>query len=202
VMLVVFIESTGMIIGLGEMVGKEVKEQDLVRAYRADGLGAMLGGVFNTFTYTSFAQNVGLVGMTGVKSRWVCVTAGVILMVLGLFPKIAILVASIPPYVLGGAGIVMFGVVTASGIKILNNVDFRQMRNIYIVAISLGLGMIPVVSPDFFSKMPSELAPILQSPILLTAIAAIALNIYFNGVSNAKVDTSLLDPTLKKADSI
>src|SRR5690606_29480036 len=154
VMLVVFIETTGMIIGLGDMIGKEVKEEDLVRGYRADGIGTLIGGVFNTFPYTSFAEIVGLVGITGVRSRWVCVTGGVILMALGLFPKFAVLVASVPQYVLGGAGVVMFGIVTATGIKILNQVDFRQISNSYIVAVSLGLGMLPVVSPEFFKKLP------------------------------------------------
>jgi NCS2 family nucleobase:cation symporter-2 len=200
VMLVTFIESTGMFLALGEIVEKPVSEKDLVQGFRADGVGTMIGGIFNTFPYTSYAQNVGLVSVTGVRSRWVCATAGVILMVLGLFPKVAVLVASIPPFVLGGAGIVMFGMVTASGIKVLARVDFHNVKNLYIVAISIALGMLPVVSPKFFSRLPHELAPILESPILLTAISAILLNIFFNGLGDAKEARASLMATAKEAD--
>ncbi|GLC95391.1 permease [Cupriavidus sp. TA19] len=200
VMLVTFIESTGMFLALGEIVEKPVSEKDLIRGFRADGIGTMIGGVFNTFPYTSYAQNVGLVSVTGVKSRWVCATAGVILMVLGLFPKIAVVVASIPPFVLGGAGIVMFGMVTASGIKVLARVDFHNVKNLYIVAISIALGMLPVVSPKIFSKLPHELAPILESPILLTAISAILLNIFFNGLGDVKEARASLMATAREAD--
>lgn len=187
VMVVTFIESTGMFLAVGEIVGRPVTEPDLVRGFRADSIGTVVGGVFNTFPYTSFAQNVGLVSVTNVKSRWVCVAAGAILIVLGLIPKLAVIVASIPPFVLGGAGIVMFGMVAASGIKVLTRVDFRNnMRNLYIVAISIGIGMIPVVSPKFFAQLPKELAPLLESSILLTAISAVVLNLFFNGLESAE----------------
>lgn len=187
VMVVTFIESTGMFLAVGEIVGRPVTEPDLVRGFRADSIGTVLGGVFNTFPYTSFAQNVGLVSVTNVKSRWVCVAAGVILIALGLVPKLAVIVASIPPFVLGGAGIVMFGMVAASGIKVLTRVDFRgNMRNLYIVAISIGIGMIPVVSPKFFGQLPHQLAPLLESSILLTAISAVILNLFFNGLESAE----------------
>ncbi|MEE7493348.1 nucleobase:cation symporter-2 family protein [Methylobacterium oryzae] len=202
VMFVTFIESTGMFLALGEIVEKPVSEKDLVRGFRADGLGTLLGGVFNTFPYTSYAQNVGLVGVTGVKSRWVCAVAGVLLMVLGLFPKVAVVVASIPPFVLGGAGIVMFGVVTASGIKVLSRVDFKLVGNLYVVAISLGLGMVPVVTPKFFSRLPHDLAPILESPVLLTAISAIILNVFFNGTGSSSVAAGELAAAAKEAELI
>jgi len=152
---------------------------------RTDGLGTLIGGIFNTFPYTSFSQNVGLVGVTGVRSRWVCVAGGAILVALGLFPKMAHVVASVPQFVLGGAGIVMFGMVAATGIKILMSADLRGNRfNLYIVAISLGLGMIPLVAERFFSQMPKELSPLLHSGILLAAIVAVVLNLYFNGATS------------------
>ncbi len=97
--------------------------------------------MFNTFPYTSFSQNVGLVAVTGVKSRYVCVAGGVILIVLGLLPKMAALVESLPTVVLGGAGLVMFGMVAATGIRILSGVDFKGNRhNAMIVAVSIGVG--------------------------------------------------------------
>ena len=150
---------------------------------RTDGLGTVIGGLFNTFPYTSFSQNVGLVGVTGVKSRFVCVAGGIIMLIMGLVPKLGALVESVPLFVLGGAGIVMFGMVAATGIRILSDVDYKTSRNnLYVVAISIGFGMIPLVAPTFFDKLPKELSPILHSGILLTAISAVVLNLYFNGV--------------------
>ncbi|HDS0942398.1 TPA: purine permease [Pseudomonas putida] len=193
VMLVTFIESTGMFLALGEVVEKDVTEKDLVRGFRADGVGTTLGGIFNTFPYTSYAQNIGLISITGVKSRWVCALAGLFLVLLALFPKVAMIIASIPPYVLGGAGLVMFGMVAASGIKVLSRVNFADNKNLYVVAISVAVGMIPVVSPHFFSRLPKDMAPILESPVLLTAICAVVLNIFFNGFgSKEEAENSLL----------
>jgi uric acid transporter len=182
VMIVVMIESTGMFLALGELTGRPVSEEDLTRGLRTDGLGTLIGGIFNTFPYTSFSQNVGLVGITGVRSRWVCATGGVILILLGLLPKLAHIVASVPPFVLGGAGIVMFGMVAATGIKILAAADLQTNRhNLFIVAISIGVGMIPMAAGKFFSQMPHALAPLLHSGILLCALSAVLLNLYFNG---------------------
>jgi NCS2 family nucleobase:cation symporter-2 len=146
----------------------------------------VIGGVFNTFPYTSFSQNIGLVGVTGVRSRFVCAAAGVILLAFGLFPKMAHLAASIPVYVLGGAGIVMFGMVIATGIRILGNADLNGNRNnLFIVAISIGVGMIPLVAPKFFQQLPHWLSSIVDSGILLATIAAVLLNLFFNGEGRA-----------------
>jgi uracil-xanthine permease len=182
VMIVVMIESTGMFLALSDMTGKPISQTQLAAGLRTDGLGTVIGGLFNTFPYTSFSQNVGLVGVTGVRSRFVCVAAGVIMIVLGLLPKMGALVESVPQFVLGGAGLVMFGMVAATGIRILTNVDFKTNRhNLYIVAIAIGVGMIPLVAPRWSQQMPHALQPLLESGILLTAIAAVALNLYFNG---------------------
>jgi len=181
VMIVVMVESLGMFLALSEITGKKVNQKDLSDGLRVDGLGTLIGGIFNTFPYTSFSQNVGLVGVTGVRSRYVCVMGGAILLALGLIPKLAFIVASVPLFVLGGAGIVMFGMVAATGIRILGGVDFQKNRqNLYIVAISIGFGMIPLVADKFFSKMPKSMEPLLGSGILLASIMAIVLNVYFN----------------------
>jgi xanthine permease len=186
VMIVVMIESAGMFLALGEMTGKKIEPADMIRGLRTDGLGTLIGGLFNTFPYTSFSQNVGLVGVTGIKSRFVCVAGGIILLAMGLVPKLGALVEAVPLFVLGGAGIVMFGMVAATGIRILSGVDYQTSRNnLYVVAISIGFGMIPLVAPTFFSKLPAQLGPLLNSGILLTAFTAILLNLYFNGAGLA-----------------
>ncbi len=186
VMIVVTIESTGMFLALGEMTGRKVGQADLTRGLRTDGLGTVIGGIFNTFPYTSFSQNVGLVGVTGVRSRYVCVAGGILMLVMGFVPKLGALVEAVPLFVLGGAGVVMFGMVAATGIRILSGVDYKIAKhNLYIVAISIGFGMIPLVAPDFFKNMPKDLEPLLQSGILLATISAVVLNLYFNGLGHS-----------------
>lgn len=186
VMLVVMVESTGDFLAIGQMVGKKIGEKELTAGLRADGLATALGGIFNAFPYTAFAQNVGLVGLTGVKSRFVVATSGAILVVMGLIPKLATIIASFPNAVLGGAGIAMFGIVAASGIKTLTKVDFeKNANNIFIVAISIGIGLIPLVAPDFFKAFPSWSQTIMHSGITLGSITAILLNAFFNGGKGA-----------------
>ena len=181
VMVVVMIESTGMFLALGTMVGRPVSPADLARGLRADGVGTVIGGLFNTFPYTSFSQNVGLVGVTGVTSPMVCVAGGAIMLLLGLVPKLAFIAASVPQCVLGGAGVVMFGMVAATGIRILASVDYEARRgNVFIVAISIGFGMIPLVAPTLFHAAPEMLKTMLDSGILLASVTAVALNAFFN----------------------
>ena len=181
VMIVTMVESTGMFFALGELCDRPVGRRDLVRGLRADGAGALIGGCFNPFAYTSYSQNVGLVGMTGVRSRWAVATSGVFLIVLGSFPKLATIVASIPPAVLGGAGVAMFGMVAANGIKILANAGFSERHNALIVAVSIGIGLIPLVAPTMLNGLPAWAAPFAHSGITLAAVTAVSLNALYNG---------------------
>jgi NCS2 family nucleobase:cation symporter-2 len=188
VMVVVMIESTGMFLALSEITGRKVGREELAAGLRVDALGTVFGGVFNTFPHTSFSQNVGLVAVTGVKSRWVCVAGGVIMVVLGSLPKMSAAIEAIPQFVLGGAGLVMFGMVAATGIRILSKVEYKTNRyNLYVVALSIGFGLIPLVAPRWMQQMDHRLHPLLESGILLTSIAAVALNQFFNGGRNAEV---------------
>ena len=199
VMIVVMIESTGMFLALGEMTDRKIDQPALARGLRTDGLGTLIGGIFNTFPYTSFSQNVGLVAVTGVKSRYVCVAAGFILIVLGLLPKMAALVESLPTVVLGGAGLVMFGMVATTGIRILGGVDYMHNRNnALIVAISIGMGMIPLIAPRYLQWMPHGMHPLIESGILLASISAVLLNLFFNG---AKGDTEATIRAAKQAEA-
>ncbi|HSV55144.1 MAG TPA: nucleobase:cation symporter-2 family protein [Burkholderiaceae bacterium] len=199
VMIVTFIESTGMFLALGDLTGRKLTQQSLTAGLRTDGLGTLLGGIFNTFPYTSFSQNVGLVGVTGVRSRFVCVAGGIILVVLGLIPKMAALVESLPLFVLGGAGLVMFGMVATTGIRILAAVDYKTNKsNLYIVAVSVSAGMIPLVAPAWSQHMPHSLHPLLESGILLTTVTAVVLNMFFNG---AVEDTAAAMEAAKHAEA-
>jgi NCS2 family nucleobase:cation symporter-2 len=189
VMIVVMIESTGMFLALSDITGKRISQRELSAGLRMDGLGTVIGGVFNTFPYTSFSQNVGLVGVTGIRSRFVCVAGGAIMIVLGLIPKMGALVEALPTVVLGGAGLVMFGMVAATGIRILGAVDFKTNRNnLFVVAIAIGFGMIPLIAPDFKMWLPHAIHPLIESGILLASIAAVVLNALFNGAGGSAED--------------
>jgi NCS2 family nucleobase:cation symporter-2 len=118
--------------------------------------------------------------LSGIKSRYVVVAAGIILASLGLFPKAAAVVAAIPNPVLGGAGIAMFGMVATSGIRALTTVEFEGNQNAMIVAISLGVGLIPLAVPGFYHNLPQFAQLILHSGITAGSIVALVLNYFFN----------------------
>ncbi|MES1926654.1 nucleobase:cation symporter-2 family protein [Salinisphaera sp. T31B1] len=198
IMVVTLVESTGMCLALGEMVGKPVDRRLLNRGLYGDGIATAIAGFLNGFPHTSFSQNVGLVGMTGVTSRYVTVVSGFVLIVLSLFPQAAFVVASIPKPVLGGAGLVMFGMVASAGINIMNKADMSQRTNQLVFAVSIGFGMIPLAAPDFFAIFPDWTAPIVHSGILLTAVAAVITNLLLNG-GDAVADESDTEEELESA---
>lgn len=122
-----------------------------------------------------------MIAVTRVKSRFVVAASGIILIALGLFPKMAAVVASIPNSVLGGAGVAMFGMVIASGIRALSKVEFDGTYNLMIVAVSIGVSMITLTAPNFFHSFPSWANIVLHSGITLGSITAVLLNLILNG---------------------
>ncbi|WP_392839399.1 nucleobase:cation symporter-2 family protein [Streptomyces sp. LN500] len=180
VMLVTFTESTADMLAVGEMTGRTLSKRDLARGLAADGVSGILGGIMNGFLDTVFAQNVGLVGMTKVRSRYVAAVAGGILVLLGLVPKLGEIVASLPEPVIGAAGLVMFATVTAVGIKTLRTVEFEGTNNLMVVAVSIGIGMLPVVAPTIYHAFPTWVQIIGGSAITSATLAAFLLNLLFN----------------------
>ena len=154
VMLITMVETTGDVFACADIVEKPVDKTDVARALRADGLATTLGGILNSFPYTCFAENVGLVRLTKVKSRYVVATAGLFMMIIGIFPKVGAAVAAIPPPVLGGAAFALFGTVAVVGIQILRRVDFHDERNVIVLAISLAMAITPTVYPTIFDGVP------------------------------------------------
>jgi len=180
VMLITMVETTGDVFACADIVDKPVDKSDVARALRADGLSTTLGGILNSFPYTCFAENVGLVRLTKVKSRYVVATAGIFMMIIGIFPKVGAAVAAIPPPVLGGASYALFGTVAVVGIQILRRVDFHDERNVIILAISLAMAITPTVYPTIFSEFPEGVRTIINSGITMGSITAILLNLIFN----------------------
>ncbi|MFZ3453370.1 nucleobase:cation symporter-2 family protein [Arthrobacter sp. 7Tela_A1] len=182
VILVTLTETTADILAVGEIVDTKVDSKRIANGLRADMLSSALSPVFNSFTQSAFAQNVGLVAITGVKSRFVVSAGGLILVILGLLPVLGRVVAAVPTPVLGGAGIVLFGTVAASGIRTLAKVDYKNNMNLIIVAASIGFGMIPIAAPAFYDQFPSWFSTIFHSGISSAAVMAILLNILFNHI--------------------
>ncbi|KIS25828.1 uracil permease [Arthrobacter sp. SPG23] len=180
VILVTLTETSADIIAVGEIVGTKVDSKRIGDGLRADMLSSAISPLFNSFTQSAFAQNVGLVAITGVKSRFVVSAGGLILVILGLLPVLGRVVAAVPTPVLGGAGVVLFGTVAASGIRTLAKVEYKNNMNLIIVAASIGFGMIPIAAPAFYDKFPSWFGTIFHSGISSAAVMAILLNLLFN----------------------
>lgn len=186
VAIVSLVESTGVYYALGDICEKEVTEEDLSKGYRAEGIATILGGLFNSFPYTAFSQNVGVLQLSGVKSKNVIYTAGGMLILIGLVPKIGAFTTVIPSAVLGGAMVAMFGMVLAYGIKMLSTVDFSSQENLLIIACSVGMGMGVTVVPSLFAQLPESMQILTSNGIVAGSMTAIVLNILFNIIPSTK----------------
>ncbi len=194
VMAVTAVETTGDVFATGEVVGKRIAPRDIANALRADGLSTLLGGVLNSFPYTCFAQNVGLVRLTRVKSRWVVTAAGVFMIILGVLPKAAAIVAAIPSPVIGGASLAMFANVAVVGIQTLSKVDLRDSRNAVIVSTAIGLALLVTFRKDLVTVMPSWLQIIFGSGVTIGSLTAIILNLLFFHIGRpASPDVAVVD---------
>ena len=180
VTLVIMTETTADIIAVGEIVGTKVDAERISDGLRADMLSSAVAPLFGSFMQSAFAQNVGLVAITGVKSRYVVAAGGLILVFLGLLPIMGRFIAAIPVPVLGGAGLVLFGTVAASGIRTLAKIDYNDQKNLIIVATAIAAGMIPIIDHSFYADFPKWVQTLFHSGISSTCLVAIVLNILFN----------------------
>ncbi|MEU2513729.1 solute carrier family 23 protein, partial [Streptomyces syringium] len=155
-------------------------------------LGTALSPLFNGFANSAFAQNVGLVALTKVRSRYTVAVCGLMFVLLGLSPVVASLIAVVPQPVLGGAGIVLFGTVAASGVNVLRTAGLEQGDNLLIAATSLGMGLIPVVSKTFYDNtaIPETLKIILDSGVSAGCLTAVVLNLAFNHLGHRRTSTA------------
>lgn len=180
VILVTLVETSADILAVGDIVDTKIDSRRLGDGLRADMVSSAVAPVFGSFTQSAFAQNVGLVAVTGIKSRFVVGAGGVILVLLGILPIMGRVVAAVPTPVLGGAGIVLFGTVAASGIRTLSTVSYKNNMNLIIVATSLAFGVIPIAAPTFYDQFPDWFRTIFESGISSAAVVAILLNLLFN----------------------
>ncbi|MFF4359134.1 nucleobase:cation symporter-2 family protein [Streptomyces sp. NPDC001604] len=194
VMVVSMTESTADMLALGEIVERPADEKTIAAGLRADTLGSALSPLFNGFMCSAFAQNIGLVAMTRIRSRYVVATGGGFLVLMGLCPMAASLIAVVPRPVLGGAGVVLFGSVAASGIQTLVKAGLDKDNNVLIVAVSLAVGMIPITAPDFYHAFPQTAKIVLDSGISTGCVAAVLLNLVFNHLGRNRDDQDVTHP--------
>ncbi|MFP7232655.1 nucleobase:cation symporter-2 family protein [Bacillus subtilis] len=180
VAIVSLVESTGVYFALADITNRRLSEKELEKGYRAEGLAMMLGGLCNAFPYTAFSQNVGIVQLSKIKSVNVIAITGIMLMAIGLVPKAAALTTVIPNPVLGGAMIVMFGMVISYGIKMLSSVDFDSQGNLLTIASSVSLGLGATTVPALFSSLPGAASVLAGSGIVIGSLTAIALHAFFS----------------------
>ncbi|GAA0461270.1 nucleobase:cation symporter-2 family protein [Streptomyces olivaceiscleroticus] len=180
VMLVILTESTADMIALGKIVDKEVDEQTIARGLRADSLGSALSPLFNAFHASAFAQNIGLVVISNVRSRFVVALSGGLLVLIGLSPAAAALISVVPMPVLAAVSLFLFGSIAVSGIQTLLQVDLHRGDNALIVVVTLGAGLAPALSKGFYDAFPSWAQIVLGSGISTGCLLAVTLNLVFN----------------------
>lgn len=204
VAMVSLVESTGVYFALGDICDEEITQKKLEKGYRAEGLASIIGGIFNAFPYTTFSQNVGLMQLSGVKSRRVILVTAIMLISLGFLPKVAALATIIPNAVLGGAMVAMFGMVVSQGIKMLSPVITKSQDNAMIVACSIGMGLGVSVVPDLFVELPDSVQILTSNGIVLGSLTAVFLNIIFNMLpsKNKAEETAELSYSEHASDSL
>jgi uric acid transporter len=184
VMIVQMVESMGLFVAIGDIVDKPVEDKQVINGLRANGLASTIAGMFAAFPFIAFMENVGLVILTGVRSRWVVAVSGLLMCSVALMPKAGAIIASMPTAALGGAGIAMFGVVAAAGIQTLAKVDYERNRyNVLIVGFTIAAALVPVLAPALFKQLPEWSQPFLHSSVVIACLVSVLLNAALNGVS-------------------
>ena len=174
--LVTIVESSGNFLALGNATQTEITGKHLRGGVLCDGLGSAFAAIMSTTPFSSFAQNIGVISLTGVASRHVVTVMGVLLVLAGIFPWFGALIVSIPSPVLGGAGLVMFAMIIAAGIQMLDKIE-RSKRNGLIIAISIGCGLAVTTRPELLNKLPSFFKEVFGSGITLGSVLALVLNL-------------------------
>ncbi len=192
-------EATGQTVLNGEIVGKQIDtRRDVPRTIKADAVVTLLGGIFGTSLMVTSGENIGIVRMSGVRSRFVTAMAGVLLIVIGLALPVAALINSIPAAVVGGTGMVVFAIIMVLGIQMLGRVNLTDHANSIICATALLFGLLPIVMPGLYHQLPANLRSLLGSGVAMAALVAVLMNILFNhlGRRGRAGNIQILEPDL------
>lgn len=185
--LVTIVESSGNFLALGNATQTEITGKHLRGGVLCDGLGSAFAAIMSTTPFSSFAQNIGVISLTGVASRYVVTVMGGLLVLAGIFPWFGALIVSIPTPVLGGAGLMMFAMIIAAGIQMLDKVE-RSKRNGLIIAISIGCGLAVTTRPELLDKLPSFVKEVFGSGITVGSLFALILNLILPKDENKELE--------------
>lgn len=174
------VEATGQTIAISEAVDKDIdKERDVPKTIRGDALASLIGGFLGTSLIITSGENIGIIRATGVRSRFVTATSGIVLVLCGLLVPVSKLISAIPEAVVGGTGLIVFAIVGTMGIDMLRRVDMREHANMYIVAVALSVGLLPILIPGVYGQFPPNLRILLGNGVAMGALTAALMNILF-----------------------
>jgi xanthine/uracil permease len=174
-------EAMGQTVAIAASVERDLNpEADVPKTIRGDGLASLLGGLFGTSLIITSSENIGIVQATGVKSRYVTATAGVLLLAIAGFAPLSRLAAAIPASVVGGTALIVFSIIGVMGINLLRDVDLKIRANLFTLASGLLLGLLPIVVPGIFSRAPQVIRPVVDNGLAMGVLAAVVINILFN----------------------
>jgi len=177
-------EATSQTIAIAEVVGKEIDPGVTVaRTIRGDALMSIIGGLFGTSLIITSSENIGIVQATGVRSRFVTATAGVLLVAIAACAPLARLANAIPAAVVGGTALIVFSIIGVMCINLLREVDLRSRANMYTLACALTMGFLPIVVPGLYARFPAQLQIVLNNGLAMGALTAVLVNIVFNHLS-------------------
>ncbi|MEV1022644.1 solute carrier family 23 protein [Streptomyces sp. NPDC050264] len=176
-------EATGQTVLNSEAVGRAPDPgRDVPRIARADALVSLGSGIFGTSLMVTSAENIGIVQLTRVRSRFVTAAAGVLLIVCGLLTPLTRLLAAIPEPVVGAAGLVIYAVIAVMGFGMLSRTDLTHGTDSVVIALALVVGMLPIVAPEMYADLPSWARTLFGSGVAAGAIAAVALSAVFRAL--------------------
>ncbi|WP_424858143.1 uracil-xanthine permease family protein [Streptomyces sp. SAI-170] len=176
-------EATGQTVINAEAVGKDIdKRTDVPKTVRGDALTSLFGGLFGLPLMVTSGENIGIVRVTGVRSRFVTAAAGVVLIVIGFLAPVTEAISLIPSAVIGGTAMVVFAVITVLGIQMLGRSDLDQHTSTFICAVALALGLLPILIPGVYGHFPANVRILLESGVAVGAFVAAVLNILFHHV--------------------
>jgi uracil-xanthine permease len=174
-------EATGQTIAIGEVVGKDIDpEKEVPKTIRGDALASLVGGCLGTSLIITSGENIGIVRATGIRSRYVTASGGVILIVLSLLAPLGRLVNAIPGPVVGGTAVIVFCVIAAMGVDILRKTDLGEHGNLFTLAAGLAMGLLPILVPGLYSKFPQSAQLILGNGLAAGTLTAVLCNIIFH----------------------
>lgn len=187
--LVSMVEATGQTVAISEAVDKPLDiNKDVTRTIRGDALASILGGFMGTSLIITSGENIGVIRATHVRSRYVTAVSGVLLLMFALLAPLARLIGGVPEAVVGGTSLIVFAIVGTMGIDMLRKVDLRHHGNMYVVAVALAVGLLPILVPGVYSHFPNAVAGLLGNGVAMGAVTAAVMNFFFHCVGRQDIE--------------